>query len=103
MPPAPRRSSPSWPPRSDRVRALATCAPSTSRRPKSATMPPSSSASRLATAALLFALIAGFYWKLTLTRQYEWMRGPDLAEQVLPWFEVQAREVHLGRIPLWDP
>jgi hypothetical protein len=54
-------------------------------------------------AALLFVLIAGFYWKLTLTKQYEWMRGPDLAEQVLPWFEVQAREWHAGRLPLWDP
>ena len=66
-------------------------------------MRPSLSASRLGVAALLFALIAGFYWKLTLTRQYEWMRGPDLAEQVLPWFDLQAREWHQGRIPLWDP
>jgi hypothetical protein len=57
----------------------------------------------VSTAALLFVLIAGFYWKLTLTKQYEWMRGPDLAEQVLPWFEVQAREWHAGHFPLWDP
>jgi acylphosphatase len=30
--------------------------------------------------------------KSTLSRHFEWMRGPDLAEQVLPRFEVQARE-----------
>ena len=48
-------------------------------------------------------MIAGYYWKLTLTRQFEWMTGPDLAEQVLPWFQVQAREWHAGRLPLWDP
>ena len=47
--------------------------------------------------------MAGFYWKLTLTRQFDWMTGPDLAEQVLPWFQVQAREWHAGRLPLWDP
>ena len=47
--------------------------------------------------------MAGFYWKLTFTRQFDWMSGPDLAEQVLPWFHVQAQEWHAGRIPLWDP
>ena len=54
-------------------------------------------------AAVLFLCIAGFYWKLTLTRQFDWMSGPDLAEQVLPWFQVQAHEWHVGRFPLWDP
>ena len=63
----------------------------------------SSSTERIGVAALLFLTIAGFYWKLTLTNQYEWMRGADLAEQALPWFEEQAREIHHGRIPLWDP
>jgi hypothetical protein len=52
---------------------------------------------------LLFVVLAAFYWKLTLTRQFTWTRGPDLAEQVLPWFQVQAAEWHAGRIPLWDP
>ena len=69
-------------------------------------MPHSGPSSRLRTAALLFllfVLIAGFYWKLTLTRQFDWMSGPDLAEQVLPWFHVQAQELHAGRLPLWDP
>ncbi len=54
-------------------------------------------------AAVLFLCVAGFYWKLTLSRQFEWMTGPDLAEQVLPWFHVQAHEWHAGRLPLWDP
>jgi hypothetical protein len=52
---------------------------------------------------LLFAIIAGFYWKLTLTRQYDWIWGADLAAQVLPWFEVAARQFHHGSFPLWDP
>jgi hypothetical protein len=63
----------------------------------------SASSSRVRIALLLFLVIAAFYWKLTLTRQFEWMSGPDLAEQVLPWFQVQAREWHAGRFPLWDP
>jgi hypothetical protein len=58
---------------------------------------------RIGIAALLFVIMAGFYWKLTLTRQFEWMSGPDLAEQVLPWFHIQAQEWHAGRFPLWDP
>jgi Bacterial membrane protein YfhO len=63
----------------------------------------SESRSRLGIAALLFLVVAGYYWKLTLTRQFEWMSGADLAEQVLPWFHVQAQEWHAGRFPLWDP
>jgi hypothetical protein len=31
------------------------------------------------------------------------MSSPDLAEQVLPWFQEQAREWHAGHFPLWDP
>jgi hypothetical protein len=58
---------------------------------------------RFGMAAILFLSVAGFYWKLTLSRQFEWMRGPDLAEQVLTWFELQAREWHAWRFPLWDP
>src|SRR5215470_18035973 len=63
----------------------------------------STSGRRWGMAALLFVTLAAFYWKLTLTRQFTWTRGPDLAEQVLPWFQVQAAEWHAGRIPLWDP
>jgi len=63
-------------------------------------MDPSESRSRLRIAALFLLIVAGFYWKLTLTSQFNWMSGPDLAEQVLPWFEEQAREWHAGRVPL---
>jgi hypothetical protein len=60
--------------------------------------------SRLLVAPLLLvALVLGFYWKLTLTRDYTWLDTPDLAYQVLPWFQFQATEVHQGRLPLWDP
>jgi hypothetical protein len=58
---------------------------------------------RLGMAVVLFLVVAGFYWKLTLTRQFEWMWGPDLSAQVLPWFQEQARVWGKGTIPLWDP
>jgi hypothetical protein len=57
----------------------------------------------LAAPALLFVICAGFFWKIVLTNQYTWLEGPDLANQVLPWFQFQAGEWHRGRIPLWDP
>jgi hypothetical protein len=63
----------------------------------------SESRKRIGIAVLLFLVMAGYYWKLTLTRQFEWMSGNDLAEQVLPWFHIQAQEWHAGRFPLWDP
>jgi hypothetical protein len=66
-------------------------------------MAPSESRNRIRIAVLLFLAVAGYYWKLTLTRQFEWMTGNDLAEQVLPWFHIQAQEWHAGRFPLWDP
>src|ERR1700680_713658 len=57
---------------------------------------------RIKTVALLFLTVAGFYWRLTLTSQYDWMWSPDLAGQVLPWFTVQARQWHGHIFPLWD-
>ena len=61
------------------------------------------SRSRPWVAFALLAIVAGFYWKLTLTSQYDWVWGPDLATQVIPWFTVQARSWHQGTFPLWDP
>jgi len=58
---------------------------------------------RWAAPALLVLIVILFYWKLTLTDQYSWMESPDLAYQVLPWFQFQAVEWHHSRIPLWDP
>ena len=55
-------------------------------------------------AAGLFAIsIVLFFWKLVFTHQYDWVWRPDLSEQVLPWFEFQARQFHAGHFPLWDP
>jgi Bacterial membrane protein YfhO len=62
-----------------------------------------SAKSRLGMALLMLTIVAGFYWKLTLTHQFEWIWGPDLAQQVLPWFQVQARAWSHGAIALWDP
>ncbi len=57
----------------------------------------------LAALAILLVLTGGFYWKLTLTRQWTFLEGPDLAIQVRPWLDFAAREFHTGRFPLWDP
>lgn len=58
---------------------------------------------RLLGPLLLAVIVLGFYWKLTLTKQYTWLDNPDLAYQALPWFQFQATEFHHGRLPLWDP
>ena len=53
--------------------------------------------------ALLLVVCIGFFWKLLLTDQYTWLDHPDMANQVLPWYQFQAGEWHAGRVPLWDP
>jgi len=60
-------------------------------------------ARRLRMPVLILAIAAGFCWKLVLTRQYEWMAGPDLANQILPWLEMEAQQWHSGSFPVWDP
>lgn len=52
---------------------------------------------------LLLLIIIGFFWKLLLTNQYSWLQSPDLAYQVLPWFQYQATQFHQHVFPLWDP
>jgi len=53
---------------------------------------------------VLTLLVVGFYWKLTLSRQYTWLAGDDITNQVLPWWQFQARELQAGRFPAaWDP
>jgi hypothetical protein len=53
--------------------------------------------------AILLLIMAGFYWRLTLTRQYTWLDNPDGVYQVLPWLQFQAAAFHKGQLPLWDP
>ena len=52
---------------------------------------------------VLLLLTAGFYWKLTISREWTFLEGPDLANVVRPWLDFEAREFHAGRLPLWDP
>ena len=52
---------------------------------------------------LLLLIFVCYFWKLLLTNQYTWLENPDLANQVLPWYQLQAGEWHRGRFPLWDP
>ena len=58
---------------------------------------------RLAAPAILLVLTASFYWKLTISREWTYLEGPDLANVVRPWLDFEAREFHAGRLPLWDP
>ena len=51
---------------------------------------------------ILLLIVTGFFWKL-LTRQYTWMDHPDMAYQVLPWYQFEAVSLHHGILPLWDP
>ena len=54
--------------------------------------------------AILLLLVILFFWKLTLSGvQYIWTDSPDLANQVLPWWNYQAREWQAGRFPAWEP
>ena len=57
----------------------------------------------LSAPAILFLISIAFCWKLVLTNQYTWLEGPDLANQVLPWYQFQAGEWHRWSFPLWDP
>jgi hypothetical protein len=63
----------------------------------------------LAAPLLLLAILTGFHWRIALTNQFTWLESPDLARQVLPWLQMQAGELRLPRLslwerlPLWDP
>jgi len=59
--------------------------------------------SKIGPPVLLFFIIIGFYWKLTLTSQFTWLESPDMANQVMPWQNVQATAFHRGQFPAWDP
>jgi hypothetical protein len=41
-------------------------------------------------------------WKLTISREWTFLEGSDLANVVRPWLDFEAREFHAGRFPLWD-
>ena len=52
---------------------------------------------------LLLIAATLFFWKLSLSGRFTFLESPDLAYQVLPWYQVQARAWHQGVFPLWDP
>ena len=57
----------------------------------------------IAALVLLLLLTIAFYWRLTLSSEYTWLESPDFAFQVRPWLDFDAREIHAGRLPLWNP
>jgi hypothetical protein len=60
-------------------------------------------AKRFVGPAILFLLTIAFYWKLALSDQYIWFDHSDMSYLELPRLQFQAREIHRGRFPLWDP
>jgi len=52
---------------------------------------------------VLVVLVLLFFWKLTFSDQFTFLDSPDLAFQVLPWYQAQARSWHEGVFPMWDP
>jgi hypothetical protein len=52
---------------------------------------------------VLLAITIGLHWRLTFSSRYTWLENPDQAFQARPWFELEAREWHAGRPPLWNP
>jgi hypothetical protein len=52
---------------------------------------------------VLLLLTLAFYWKLALTTQFTFLETPDLACQVLPWYQFEAKAFHSRVFPLWDP
>lgn len=59
--------------------------------------------SRACWIVLLIVLTTVFFWKLGLSNHFTFLDSPDLAGQVLPWYEVQAKAWNDGIFPLWDP
>src|SRR6266851_5455016 len=57
---------------------------------------------RLSAPLLLVLIVAAFFWKV-FTRQFTWMDHPDMAYQILPWYQFQADLWHRGEFPIWDP
>ena len=52
---------------------------------------------------LLIVFVLLFLWKLAFSTQFTFLDSPDLAYQVLPWYQVQAVAWHQGVFPMWDP
>ena len=52
---------------------------------------------------IVLLLTSLFYWKLFFSEQFTFLDSPDLVYQVLPWYQVQAKQWNDGGFPLWDP
>lgn len=52
---------------------------------------------------LILLLVSICFWKLAFTKQYTFLDSPDLANQVMPWYQMQARALRQGELALWDP
>ncbi len=57
---------------------------------------------RLLAPLLLLALTAGFYWKLSLSRDFVWFDHPDMVHLEIPRLQYEAKQIHGKHFPLWD-
>ncbi|MBI4891228.1 MAG: hypothetical protein HY821_11435 [Acidobacteria bacterium] len=57
---------------------------------------------RLAPILVLAAVSIAFYWRISLTDQYIWFDHSDMAYLELPRLQYEAREIHTGRLPMWN-
>lgn len=53
--------------------------------------------------AILLLIVIGFYWKVSLTKQYTWLNSLDFAYMIMPLYQFQAAALQHGVVPLWDP
>src|SRR5215212_7932979 len=54
-------------------------------------------------ALILFAITAGFYWRLAIPDQFTWFNQWDMCALEIPRLQFEAEQIHAGRFPLWDP
>jgi hypothetical protein len=59
--------------------------------------------SRLGPIVLALLGVITVFWKLALTKQYTFLASPDLANQVMPWLQLQVYAIRHWFVMLWDP
>lgn len=53
--------------------------------------------------AALTVLVLALFWKLAFSGEFVWFDHPDMCYLEIPRLQFQARELHQGHFPLWDP
>jgi hypothetical protein len=64
---------------------------------------PPSAGRALLPALVILLLAVAFYGELAFTDRYTWFNQYDMCALEIPRLTFEAREIHGGRFPLWDP